>query len=147
MYIRRSEEALHFFWIQDVKETYTAWKLAKYKVFFWFVFSCIRTEYGDLLHKSPYSVRIEENTDQKKLCTGYVPFTSWRKYRRVLSEYSFLFQVRKNLEKISVLSKNKVLPRCLWQLPISRIYFQSILSQGMTVYLTNLIAYLWSNCS
>ena len=35
--------------------------------FFWSVFSCIRTEYGDLLRKSPYSVRIQENTDQKNL--------------------------------------------------------------------------------
>ena len=33
--------------------------------YFWFVFSCIRTEYGDLQSKSPYSVRIQENTDQK----------------------------------------------------------------------------------
>ena len=33
--------------------------------YFWSVFSCIRTEYGDLLRKSPYSVRIQENTDQK----------------------------------------------------------------------------------
>ena len=29
------------------------------------IFSCIRTEYGDLLYKSPYSVQIQENTDQK----------------------------------------------------------------------------------
>ena len=35
--------------------------------FFWSVFSCIRTEYGDLLRKSLYSVRIQENMDQKKL--------------------------------------------------------------------------------
>ena len=35
--------------------------------FFWSVFSYIRTENGDLLRKSPYSVRIQENTDQKKL--------------------------------------------------------------------------------
>ena len=34
--------------------------------FFWFKFSCIRTEYGDLLRKSPYLVRMQENTDQKK---------------------------------------------------------------------------------
>ena len=34
---------------------------------FWSVFSCIRTEYGDLLRKSPYSVPIQENADQKKL--------------------------------------------------------------------------------
>ena len=35
--------------------------------FFWSVFSCIRTKYRDLLRKSPYSVRIQENKDQKKL--------------------------------------------------------------------------------
>ena len=28
-------------------------------------FSCIRTEYGDLLLKSPYLVQIQENMDQK----------------------------------------------------------------------------------
>ena len=35
--------------------------------FFWSVFSCIRTEYGDLRSKSSHSVRIHENTDQKKI--------------------------------------------------------------------------------
>ena len=33
---------------------------------FWSVFSCIRTECGDLPRKYPHSVRIQENTDQKK---------------------------------------------------------------------------------
>ena len=33
--------------------------------YFWSVFSCIRTEYGYLFRKSPYSVQIQENTDQK----------------------------------------------------------------------------------
>ena len=42
-------------------------KCVPVRSFFWSMFSCIRTEYGDLLHKSPYSVRIQENTDQKKL--------------------------------------------------------------------------------
>ena len=32
-------------------------------------FSCIWTVYGDLWrNKSPYSVQMRENTDQKKLC-------------------------------------------------------------------------------
>ena len=35
--------------------------------FFLFVFSCIRTEYGDLVCKSPDSVQMRENADQKKL--------------------------------------------------------------------------------
>ena len=46
---------------------HTVWKVSKYGVFFWSVFSRIRTEYGELWKKSPYSVQIRENTDQKKL--------------------------------------------------------------------------------
>ena len=34
---------------------------------FWFEFSRIRTEYGDILRISTYSVRMRENKDQKKL--------------------------------------------------------------------------------
>ena len=41
--------------------------MSKYGVFS-DVFSCIRTEYGHLVRKSPYSVQIQENKDQKKLC-------------------------------------------------------------------------------
>ena len=42
-------------------------KSVQIRSFFWSVFSCIRTEYGDLRSKSPYSVQIQENSDQKKL--------------------------------------------------------------------------------
>ena len=42
-------------------------KSVQIRSFFWSVFSCIRTEYGDLRCKSPYSVQIQKNTDQKKL--------------------------------------------------------------------------------
>ena len=34
------------------------------------VFSHIRAEYEDLLYKSPYSVRIQEKAEQKKLRIG-----------------------------------------------------------------------------
>ena len=44
--------------------------------FFLSVFSCIQIEYGDLLRKSPYSVRMQENTDQKKLHI-WTLFTQW----------------------------------------------------------------------
>ena len=40
-------------------------KTCLYLEFFWPAFSRIQTEYGDLLIKSPYSVRMRENTDQK----------------------------------------------------------------------------------
>ena len=42
-------------------------KSVQIRNFFWSVFSCIQTEYEDLLRKSPYSVRIQGNIDQKKL--------------------------------------------------------------------------------
>ena len=42
-------------------------KSVQMRSFFWSVFSCIRTEYGDLRNKSPYSVQIQENADQKNL--------------------------------------------------------------------------------
>ena len=35
--------------------------------FFWSVLSHIQTEYREILHISPYSARMRENTDQKKL--------------------------------------------------------------------------------
>ena len=40
-------------------------KSAQIRSHFWSVFCYIRIEYGDLLRKSPYSIQIEENTDQK----------------------------------------------------------------------------------
>ena len=42
-------------------------KSVQIRSYFWSVFSCIWTEYEDLRIKSPYSVRIQENTDQKLL--------------------------------------------------------------------------------
>ena len=42
-------------------------KSVQTRSFFWSVFSRIRTEYENLHSKYPYSVRIRENTDQKKL--------------------------------------------------------------------------------
>ena len=40
-------------------------KSVQIRSYFWCVFSCIRIELGDLRSKSPYSIRIQENTDQK----------------------------------------------------------------------------------
>ena len=64
---------LHQLWSSD-----SPWSV-QIRRYFWFVFSCIRTEYGDLsyfwsvfsciqtdlLCKSPYSIRMQENMDQK----------------------------------------------------------------------------------
>ena len=42
-----------------------SFSLCEIPSYLWSAFSCIQTEYGDLLRKPPYSVRIMENTDQK----------------------------------------------------------------------------------
>ena len=42
-------------------------KRVQIRRFFWSIFSCIWTEYGDLRIKCPYSVQIRENVDQEKL--------------------------------------------------------------------------------
>ena len=55
-------------------------KSVQIRSFFWYVFSCIRTEYGALRSKSSYSIRIRENMDQKKLCI-WIIFTQWTFFR------------------------------------------------------------------
>ena len=45
--------------------TESRYKKCPYSKFFWSVFSRIWTEYGDLQVKSPYSVWMRENADQK----------------------------------------------------------------------------------
>ena len=57
-------------------------KSVQTRSFFWSVFSCIWTEYGDILGKLSYSAQIQENTDQKNLCI-WTLFTQWQS-RRVL---------------------------------------------------------------
>ena len=52
-------------------------KKCQYSEFFWSVFSRIWTEYGEIRSISSCSVRIWENTDQKKLRI-WTLFTHWR---------------------------------------------------------------------
>ena len=42
-----------------------------YSELFWSAFSRIRTEYGEILRISPYSIRMRENVDQNKSEYGY----------------------------------------------------------------------------
>ena len=42
-------------------------KSVQIRSFLWPIFSCITTEYGDLLHETLYSFQIQENTDRNKL--------------------------------------------------------------------------------
>ena len=50
----------------DIKTIHCV-KSVQIRSYLWSVFFCIRTEYLELLRKSPYSVRIQENTDQNEL--------------------------------------------------------------------------------
>ena len=42
-----------------------------YSEYFWYVFSRIWTEYGEILRISPHSVQMRENTDQKNSEYGH----------------------------------------------------------------------------
>ena len=46
-------------------------KSVQIRSFFWSVFSCIRTKYGDLLRKSPYSVRNRKIRTRKNSVFGH----------------------------------------------------------------------------
>ena len=46
-------------------------KKCPYSELFWSVFSRIRTEYGEILRISPYSVQMRENTDQNNSEYGH----------------------------------------------------------------------------
>ena len=46
-------------------------EMCPYSELFWSVFSRIRTENGEILRISPYSVRIRENTDQNNSEYGH----------------------------------------------------------------------------
>ena len=68
-------------------------KSVQIRSYLWSVFSCIRTEYGEILRISPYSARKRENTDQKKLriwklftqCSYFISFVTWCILSRIIS--------------------------------------------------------------
>ena len=58
---------------------------------FWSVFSRIRTEYGEILRISPYSVRMRENADQNYSEYGHILRSAGSNYRRLLQIYEQKF--------------------------------------------------------
>ena len=60
-------EVLHLYDGSTICTLTHCMKSVPIRSFLWSLFSCVRTEYGDLLHNSPCRARIHENTDQKKL--------------------------------------------------------------------------------
>ena len=53
-----------------------------------FFVSCIRTEYGDLLRKSPYSVQMQENTEHRNSAFGHFSRSAFITYLN-LNEHIF----------------------------------------------------------
>ena len=79
-------------------------KNVQIRVFFRSVFSHIWTEYGDLLRKSPYSVQIRENTDQKKLGI-WTFFAQWQVQnliRTIDSFYKERLQISNSYQTYSI---------------------------------------------
>ena len=66
------------------RNAYHCMKSVQIRSFFWSVVSCIRTEYGDILRKSPYSLRMQESTDQKKL-------RIWTLFTQSITVYTILY--------------------------------------------------------
>ena len=56
-------------------------KSVQIRSFFWSVFSCVRTEYRDLLLKSLYSFQVHENTDQKSSIFGHFSRSDDQKWK------------------------------------------------------------------
>ena len=48
---------------ENIRKKWHCVKSVQIRSYFWSIFSGIRTEYGDLRSKSPYSVQIQENKD------------------------------------------------------------------------------------
>ena len=80
-------------------------KSVQMESFFWSVFSSIWTEYGDLIRKSPYSLRILENTDQKMfvrvmtLFTKCVSLKLWGMQSKALDKFMKVNPITKLLSR------------------------------------------------
>ena len=80
------------------RETPSLRKNCPYSEFFCSAFSRIQTEYGDLRSKSPYSVRMRENLDQK--------YSEYGHFHAVLILLVFL----RSTYLVIVLSGGKIIP-------------------------------------
>ena len=70
-------------------------KSVQIRSFFWTTFSCIRIKYGEMRSISPYSVRMWENTDQKKLSI-WALFTQLILRQLLTTTFTVLFSLMKD---------------------------------------------------
>ena len=91
-------------------------KSVQIRSFSWSVFYCIRTEYGDLLSKSLYSVQEKENTGQKKLRVWTLStqwFLYFRKPRKPMISWRF-HGVEKWKVSLNLIKKHYVIYIIIW---------------------------------
>ena len=81
------EYVIWFCWV--FTERVHCMESAQMRSYIWSVLSCTQTKYGDLLRKSPYSVWIQENTDQKQLPI-WTLFTHWWNYWLLIFGHNWL---------------------------------------------------------
>ena len=80
--------------ISSVTTSYSLRKKCTYSELFWSVFSCIRTEYGEIRSIFLYSVRMRWNTDQNNSQYGHFLRSKWFKNLKL----SFVFSVKRTRE-------------------------------------------------
>ena len=120
-------------------------QIFKLRSFFWSIFSYIWTEYGDLLRHSPYSVRIQENTDQKKLRI-WTLFTSSR--LEVFCKKVFLKISINSLETTCAevcFLKSRLWPRCFplnFAKPLGILFYKALLVAASAQYLLTYFSHL-----
>ena len=80
------------FYTEELLWKYTLRKKCPNSKLFWSAFSRVRTEYGEILRISPYSVRMRGNTDQNNSAYGHFSrndrFITILKESEIKSEYS-----------------------------------------------------------
>ena len=99
--------SLSYLWFWSIRSWFvTLCKKCSYSELFWSVFSCIWTEYGEILPISPYSVRMRENTDQNyseyghffsSVRTGESDIVQWFPGKSVMMRFSWIILKEYNL--------------------------------------------------
>ena len=88
-------------------------KNCSYLECFWSISSHIWTKYGDLWSKSPYSVRMRENTDQKNPKTN--SFSQWEMIEVLLAIWCVMYvaKIDNNWKLFTIVVKSSIL--IVWQ--------------------------------
>ena len=103
-----------------------------YLDFFWSVFSQIRTEYGEILQISPYSVRMRETTDQKNFEHGHFSHSVKEQCQPYpFKRFSFIFNLMENVFSIGSTSKMVTVKRFRIRFYLSLLFYNQVLDDHL----------------